>query len=334
MVVVWLDGWESGSLKHRCGSAVQHLLTFRRWSHPTDFTGTTRVLNTAARAEGICWIAALHQCRTVLGTANASSWCGSRLPRVPRASARLAMRGRGRSPRFIKEGAQPSPKADPTWLCCLLPAHACSSCSLFSARHSNACASQHMRAVSAQDEMEPLLQGLGNTAWSHCFHPGKDGAQLVCCAGASAAAAVSVRLCSRRSGTCRAALCPGMGGSLQLSVWSYLWWQLAEVVCKVGKRVSYLHQPPRTTPQGGKTHPSLNTTMGRCRQDILMGQNKREGEGPVHAMPRPILPRRALALPAHADTPQPACSMPPWAHTLAGITRGLAESCLPEIKRE
>lgn len=65
-----------------------------------------------------------------------------------------------------------------------------------------------------------------------------------------------------------------------------------------------------------------------------MGQNKREEEGPAHAMPRPVFTRRAPAPPAHADTPQPACSTPPRAHTLAGITRGLAESGLPEIESE
>lgn len=76
-------------------------------ARPPDFTGTTRVPNAAARAEGICWIVASHRCRMAPGTANASS----RLPRVPRASARPAARGSGRSPRFIKEGVQLSPVA-------------------------------------------------------------------------------------------------------------------------------------------------------------------------------------------------------------------------------
>lgn len=40
---------------------------------PLISCGGTRVLNTAARAEGICWIAASHRCRTALGTANACS---------------------------------------------------------------------------------------------------------------------------------------------------------------------------------------------------------------------------------------------------------------------
>lgn len=86
--------------------------------------------------------------------------------------------------------------------------------------------------------------------------------------------------------------------------------------------------------QGAKTSPSLNTTVGRRRQGIPMGQNKREGEGPAQAMPRPIFTRRAPAQAAHADAPRPACLPPPWAHTLAGITQGLAESSLPEIERE
>lgn len=168
MVAVWPGGWESGSLKCRRGGAAQHLLTFRRWGRPADFTGMTRVLNTAARAGGICWIVASHRCRTALGTANASSWRGSRLPRVPCASARPAVRGSGRSPRFVKEGVRPSPKPDPTWLCCLLPARSCSSRSLFSAGHSNPYASQHRhmhrRVLSVPDEMAPLLHGVGNAA--------------------------------------------------------------------------------------------------------------------------------------------------------------------------
>lgn len=230
MVAVWPGGWESGSLKCRGSGAAQHLLTFRRRSRPPDFTGTTRVLNTAARAEGICWIVASHRCRTALGTANASSWRGSRLPRVPRASARPAVRGGGRSPRFIKEGVQPSPEPDPTWLRCLLPAHACSSRSLFSAGHGNTHACQHRPthtpALSVLDGTAPLLHRVGNTtrrwepgqrARSSPSRQGEDAAQPVCRAGASAAAAVSVRLCSRRSGTCRPGLCPRMGESLQTS---------------------------------------------------------------------------------------------------------------------
>lgn len=86
--------------------------------------------------------------------------------------------------------------------------------------------------------------------------------------------------------------------------------------------------------QGAKTSPCLNTTVGRCRQGILTEQNKREGEGPARAMPWPVFTWRASAPPAHAGAPQLTCSTPPWAQTLAGITRGLAESSLPEIERK
>lgn len=375
MVAVWPGGWESGSLQCRRGGAAQHLLTFRRWSHPAGFPGTTRALNTAARAEGICWTAASHRCRTALGTANASSRRGSRLPWVPPASARPAVCGSGRSPRFITEGVQPSPKPDPAWLCCLLPAHACSSRSPFGAGHSNTCASQHRRthtpALSALDGTAPLLRGVGNAArgWepgrragSSPSRQGGDAAWPVGRVGTSAAAAVSVRLCSRRSGTCRAGLRPRMGGSRQTSscpggsgttaslgvprppglaaglghgvICGGNWQRW----CSRGEGESISPSPASQErpimSQRAKTSPSLNATVGRCRQGILMGQNKREGEGPAHAMPRPIFTRRAPAPPAHADAPQPACSTPPQAHTLPGITRGLAESSLPEIERE
>lgn len=79
------------------------------------------------------------------------------------------------------------------------------------------------------------------------------------------------------------------------------WWLVsamelfAQVVLKAGRSISPspASQERLITSQGAERSPSLNTSRGRCRQGIPMGQNKREREGPAHAMPRPIFIWRA-----------------------------------------
>lgn len=73
--------------------------------------------------------------------------------------------------------------------------------------------------------------------------------------------------------------------------WSQPWCYLH----KAGRSISPspASQERLITSQGAERSPSLNTSRGRCRQGILMGQNKREREGPAHAMPRPIFIWRA-----------------------------------------
>lgn len=92
------------------------------------------------------------------------------------------------------------------------------------------------------------------------------------------------------------------------------WWLVsamelfAQVVLKGRRSISPspASQERLITSQGAERSPSLNTSGGRCRQGILMGQNKREREGRAHAMPRPIFIWRA-----GARRCTPACMLDP-----------------------